>query len=38
MHAGFLERADLVLHQRDQRADDDRDAVAGACRAIAGTW
>ena len=28
--AGFLERRDLVLHQRDQRADDDGDAVAGA--------
>ena len=30
MDAGFLERADLVVHQRDQRADDDRDALAGA--------
>ena len=30
MHAGFLERADLVVHQRDQRADDDGDAVPGA--------
>jgi hypothetical protein len=30
VHAGFLEGADLVLHERDQRADDDRDAVAGA--------
>ena len=30
MHAGLLERADLVVHQRDQRADDDRDAAAGA--------
>ena len=27
VHAGFLERADLVLHQRDQRADDDGDAL-----------
>ena len=30
VHARFLERADLVVHQRDQRADDDRDAEAGA--------
>ena len=30
MNARFLERADLVVHQRDQRADDDRDALAGA--------
>ena len=30
MDAGLLERGDLVLHQRDQRADDDGDAVAGA--------
>ena len=30
VHAGFLERADLVVHQRDQRADDDGDAVPGA--------
>ncbi len=28
--ARFLERADLVVHQRDQRADDDGDAVPGA--------
>ena len=27
VHAGFLERADLVVHQRDQRADDDGHAV-----------
>ena len=28
MHAGFLERSDLVVHQRDQRADDDGHALA----------
>ena len=28
MDAGLLERADLVVHQRDQRADDHRDALA----------
>jgi hypothetical protein len=38
VHAGLLERADLVVHQRDQRADDDGDAAAARCRAIAGTW
>ncbi len=28
-HAGFLERADLVVHQRDQGAHHHRDAVSG---------
>ena len=30
VHAGLLERSDLVLHQCDQRADDHRDALPGA--------
>ena len=30
MHAEFLERADLVVHQRDERADDDGDTLAAA--------
>ncbi len=30
MDADFLQRAHLVVHQRDQRADDDCHAVAGA--------
>ena len=30
MHAGFFERTDLVVHQRDQRADHQRDAALGA--------
>ena len=30
MHAGFCERTDLVVHQRDQRAHDDRHAALGA--------
>ena len=30
VHAGLLERADLVVHQRDQRADDQRHAAPGA--------
>jgi hypothetical protein len=29
-HAGLVQRADLVVHQRDQRAHDHRDALAGA--------
>ena len=29
-HADLVERADLVLHQRDQRADHHRDPLAGA--------
>ena len=30
LHAGLVQRADLVVHQRDQRRDHDRHAVAGA--------
>jgi len=30
MHAGFLQRADLIVHQRDQRADDNRQTTPGA--------
>ncbi len=30
MHAGLFERADLIVHQRDQRADDDRHALSAA--------
>ena len=30
MHAQLFQRADLVVHQRDQRRDDHRDAAAGA--------
>ncbi len=30
MHAELLERADLVVHQRDQRAHHERHAAAGA--------
>ena len=29
MHAGFFERADLVVHQRDQGADHHADALPG---------
>ena len=30
MHAGFFERADLVVHQRDQRAHHHGHTLAGA--------
>jgi hypothetical protein len=35
-HAELAQRVDLVLHQRDQRRDDDAGALA--LRSSAGTW
>jgi hypothetical protein len=38
VHAQFFQRADLVVHQRDQRAHHHRDAAAERWRTMAGTW
>jgi hypothetical protein len=38
IHAGLVQRAHLVVHQRDQRRHHDGHAVALRWRAMAGIW